>query len=245
MAKSFICVGFLFSCVVMLAVLDGCHSPNAPRKSEPADQASMQQMLKGTWILQEYEDSIDAGLTPKLLEYMFSKYNLMACDFDSGDYRILSYTPRMGNYYMDPLYDTCRIRFMPGSNKMVFEINYFDVQRRTASIDTAELIINGPDTILRFYDSIATALDLVKYDNSKCPNADVYQHLISSKFIAGKYFRVDDDQHEHHIIFTRCGDVEGAQNIDASMNDFATYSVVYSGFGIKMPHMLKPTCSHG
>ena len=191
----------------------------------------MRDALKGSWILQEYEDSIDAGLTPKLLEYMLDKPNGI---FYSVDPWTDSLHPdnivEMG-YKTDKTLDL-RAVFKFAESKMEF-YSLPDSASGAISklIATAEFIIDTPDAILKFhFDTSQRAVNFVKYDVGTCPHMTAYSHLINSKYLAGKYYRNDDEGKKHHIILTRCGSIEGAENIDVSMKEYALYSPVYFGF---------------
>jgi hypothetical protein len=191
----------------------------------------MRDELGGTWILQEYEDSTDAGLTPKLLEYMFNKWNQISYDVASGKARIfsLSQMRSIRGFYDTEYLDSCAVYLYPQSDKINFHISYPASMHRPPISDTAEFLISGNDTILRIHTD-STALDFVKYDIGKCSNIGVYSHLVNSRFIAGKYYALSDTAHRHHIIFTKCGDIEGAEFIAPYLKGFTNYSVVTRGF---------------
>jgi hypothetical protein len=206
----------------------------------------MHEALKGTWILKEYEDSTDAGLTPKLLAYLLGTKSQISYDMDhmiiSGFEPMrdgmLNYTGPKAVY---------ALRFDAPDRRLVIEIRSdttstdFDdegspIERKLPSriveIDTADFIVEGADTILRLNVG-ANQKDFVKYANTKCPDQSVYIHLVNSKFITGKYYALTDTGHAHHIAFTRCGGLEGAGNIDASLTEMTEYEVNVANFTTK------------
>jgi len=199
-------------------------TPPPPDKLTFKDAKSMQDALRGTWILKEYEDSIDGGLTPKLLEYMLEdvysiKYNSdTECQFilGNGGVRITA------DYYKAWREQSYSVDFVRSSGRILF------TNTDTRKTDTAQLIIDGADTVLKIRDSLA--IYFVKYDASKCQNTDEYNHLINSKFIAGKYYLVSDTGRKHHIIFTKCGKVEGAEYIAPELKDHSDYEVQFTHF---------------
>src|SRR5580698_2113773 len=74
MRKRFTAFIILLLTISAICTISSCHNNNAAKAPNASlvfkDEQSMRETLKGIWILKEYEDSIDAGLTPKLLEYM-------------------------------------------------------------------------------------------------------------------------------------------------------------------------------
>jgi hypothetical protein len=215
---------FFVMCITCLTLLSGCHNDNAPPpKFAFGDERYMQDALQGDWILQEYMDSIDAGLTPKLLEYMFDKVNLLQYRRAYG--RMQMYT--FARFKAAP--DTCDLLFDPANNTILFKVVYNDGQHPASRTDTAEFIINGSDTVLHLRGAFGQT-DYVRYSTDRCTGMDEYSHLINSKFIAGKYYALDDTARHHHIIFTRCGDIEGAEFIFPQLKDYSHYDVLMSGF---------------
>lgn len=224
----------LFFSIEALCGLSGCRerpASVAPDVSVFKDEQSMRAALTGTWILQEYIDSTDAGLTPKLLEYMFSRWNQINYDIKSGHAQIFSLVQdRDAKGFSDTEYlDSCIVTFMPRDNKMIFRIGYGERMHRAPAVDTAEFLISGGDTLLRVYKDSAV-IDFEKYGIGKCEKIDAYNHLVNSKFIAGKYYALSDTARRHHIIFTRCGEIEGAENIEPQFHSFTNYGVVTRGF---------------
>lgn len=212
-----------------MVCLPGCHNNTAAPSGNLSfkDEKSMRDALKGTWILEEYVDSIDAGLTPKLLEYMLEKMNQISYSPAPKNLVIkgVFHPLEMNSFWdLDRSVDSCMVIFEPHVNKLVFNI----VEHYYASkhlIDTAEFIFNGPDTLLRVYQG-AAVIDFIKYDASHCPGISEYDHLTNSKFIAGKYYLDSDTEKKHHILFTKCGGVEGAENISADLRGFNSYKTV-------------------
>lgn len=186
----------------------------------------MREAMAGNWILQEYEDSIDAGLTPKLLEYMLDKPNSIAYGIDPQS-DSLHPDNLIGMVYQHDKSEELNASFKYAESR----IDFFSLQQKSKHVASAQFLIDSPDAILRVsFDSLPRPLDFVKYDVGSCPHMTAYSHLINSKFIAGKYYRSDDTARKHHIIFTRCGNIEGAQNIDESMRNYEVYTVLYVGF---------------
>ena len=227
----------LYVVALICLFLSGCHNSGntdaTSGKTTFKDERSMRAAMMGSWILQEYTDSIDAGLTPKLLEFMLEKQ------------RLIEYDPNKKEGTADPVHSVyisegnsndeqlMLADFKFADNKIIFRKQAGDTSGKAiGQVVNADVIINAPDTILRLYtDSLLSSyIDFVKYDNSKCPDIDVYHHLINSKFIAGKYFREDDRGKERHIIFTRCGNIEGAENIDPSLHGHTDYDISMSHF---------------
>ena len=213
--------------------LSGCLNSTAQKSDKVSfkDEKSMREALKGTWILKEYEDSIDAGLTPKLLEYMLEglysiKYSSDTdCHFISGlGGRVLTtdYDKALGD-------ERCSIGILTSSGQIVF------TKSDSKKSDSAMLIIDGADTILKIRDTVDRYF--VKYDGSKCDNIDVYNHLVNSKFIAGKYYREEDKDKAKHIIFTKCGNIEGAINIDGSLDGMDGYFVTIANSSLGLDVM--------
>jgi hypothetical protein len=206
----------VFLCIVGF-MPSGCHyseknSPPPIFKNEKA----MQLFLKGRWILKGYEDSTDAGLSPKLLEYMLGQkisiqYGKIAAGWLSFD---------------DDTSEQYTVRCDNPCNKIYLKIK---TAGRSPGADTAEFIIADGDTILRIYADSAIR-DYVKYDVGMCIGINEYSHLVNSKFIAGKYYALADTAHRHHIIFTRCGGIEGASFIAPEFKDMTNYDVVLAGF---------------
>lgn len=224
----------IVSCFLVLTLssgiyLSGCHNTPAPDKFSFKDETSMRKTLEGTWILEEYMDSTDAGLTPKLLEYMLGKWNQIC--YESGKARIFSLSQtRNAKGSSDTEYrDSCTVHFYPGANKMIFRIAPQVWQHRQPAIDTAEFILSGNDTVLRVHID-SNVIDFIKYDIGRCEQMAEYSHLVNSKFIVGKYFALDDTARRHHIIFTKCGSIEGAQYIAPQYKDCSNYDVVIKGF---------------
>jgi hypothetical protein len=232
MAKSFTHF-FLLAVIPIICGLSACHSHTGIPASQLAfkDRHAMREALKGTWILQQYTDSIDAGLTPKLLEYIIdSEQNTIV--FDPAKWNNTNTDDLVGIGYEDAGRDQeVAADFKFASGQIDFYSQDSVTHKRIKLIASADFVIDTPDAILKVrFDTSHSTVNFVKYDVGACPHIAPYSHLINSKFITGKYYRADDDQQAHHIIFTRCGNVEGAQNIDASMQDFTIYSIVLSGF---------------
>ena len=205
--------------------LSGCQNSNtAPAKFGFKDERSMSEALRGTWILQEYMDSIDAGLTPKLLEFMLENIYSIKYTSDTDCLFVLG----MGGARITADYDKAwreqrySVDFLTSSGLMIF------TNRDTKKIDTAQFVIDGSDTILKIRDT--SAIYFVKYDASRCQNIDEYNHLINSKFIAGKYYLANDTGRTHHIIFTKCGKVEGVEYISSELKDHSDYDVQFTHF---------------
>ena len=192
----------------------------------------MREALRGTWILQEYEDSIDAGLTPKLLEYMLDHRHSIGYypDIKNGntDPRYLAYLWHDKNNVEMQLH----VSFKFAADMITFSGEKDKVTGSAPRPLIARFVINSPDTILRVYgdSSLMDSVDFVKYDNSKCQHVPAYFHLINSKFLAGKYYAVGDTGHRHHIIFTRCGTVEGAEYISSELSGCSDYEVQLANF---------------
>ena len=220
---------FLLLSIAVLCLMSACQSntnPPPPYKLTFKDTKSMQDALRGTWILKKYEDSIDGGLTPKLLEYMLDdvysiKYNSDTdCQFilGNGGARITA------DYYRAWREQSYSVDFVRSKGRIIF------TNTDTRKTDTAQLIIDDADTVLKIQDSLA--IYFVKYGASKCQNSDGYEHLINSKFIAGKYYLASDTARKHHIIFTKCGKVEGAEYISEQLKEHTNYDVKFNGFSI-------------
>lgn len=214
--------------------LAGCHTNNTTTSTSLfKDERSMQDALKGSWILQEYADSIDSGLTPKLLEYMLDKKHSLAYypDHKNGDADPTHLVYLWQN--KNALEDQVIADFRYAENKiLLFSETIKLAGQKPQKIATAEFIISPSDTILRLYsDSTPDShIDLIKYDNSNCIHTAAYSHIINSKFIAGKYFRIDDTGKIRHIIFTKCGNLEGVENIDASLSGHSQFEVTITNF---------------
>ena len=229
-------------------LISACHR-NAP-KAPPAefgfkDEQSMREALKGTWILKEYEDSVDAGLTPKLLEYMLGSRSCYNYDLRQLTTSGFQTTLNKDLYFDKNTTEDYQLSFDIAHNKLIIKVTIdtaiSDIDAdgkpglRTASLnnitesDTAEFLVEYGDTILRLHRD-STKTDFVKYDNNRCERVDAYSHLINSKFIAGKYFRADDQMKSRHIIFTRCGNVEGPENIEPSLSENTEYGVSLTNF---------------
>ena len=205
----------------------------------------MREALKGTWILKEYEDSVDAGLTPKLLEYMLGSRSCYNYDLRQLTTSGFQTTLNKDLYFDKNTTEDYQLSFDIAHNKLIIKVTIdtaiSDIDAdgkpglRTASLnnitesDTAEFLVEYGDTILRLHRD-STKTDFVKYDNNRCERVDAYSHLINSKFIAGKYFRADDQMKSRHIIFTRCGNVEGPENIEPSLSENTEYGVSLTNF---------------
>ncbi len=206
--------------------LSGCQNSNtAPAKFGFKDERSMREALRGTWILKEYEDSIDAGLTPKLLSYMMTK--LTQIDYDSNRLSVSGFGPLIDSlmFYANgsqiensgPIFDF-------RNNKIFFTLSKpysADSVRKDSSLINAEFIFNDSDTILRVHMD-STFTDFIKYPMS-CDEYPYY-HLINSKFIAGKYYLLNDTGKTHHILFSKCGAIEGSEFIDNELKGYTSYS---------------------
>jgi hypothetical protein len=216
MLKRTLAYTFIFGLLIPLALATGC-GMNSGKKSTavpPMNGSSMQQALKGHWISEEYADSIDAGLTPKLLEYMIDRAG--SIDFDPAhNIALLTGSDAI---------DTCRVGFDPVGNKV-----FFTAPGQGSAADTAEFIITATDTLLRLHRDSAI-VDFTKYDIGACPGISAYSHLVNSKFIAGKYYALSDAAKEHHIIFTRCGSIEGAEYISRLLKNCSSYEAALTNF---------------
>ena len=192
----------------------------------------MQEALKGAWILKEYEDSIDAGLTPKLLEYMLKDLRLL----EFSDSTCIAYSPYSVGANAPGTKKTFSViaspKLFPDLCKLLISAPVADSDQ----VDTAYYEISGDDTLLRLHHD-SKVLVFEKYIGNKCPSIDAYHHLVSSKFIAGKYYKTDDHEKQHHIIFTRCGNVEGAENLSKKLATKTQYAVKLSSF-LTGPDML-------
>ena len=228
--------------------MSACHS-NAPKAPVAQfgfkDEQAMREALKGTWILKEYEDSVDAGLTPKLLEYMLGSRSCMNYDLKQLTTSGFQTSLNKDLYFDNNTTEDYQLSFDIAHNKLIIKVTIdttiLDIDAdgkpslRTASLnnitesDTAEFVVEDGDTILRLHRD-STKTDFVKYDNSRCERVEAYSHLINSKFIAGKYFRADDHTRARHIIFTRCGNVEGPENIEPSLSENTEYGVSLTNF---------------
>jgi hypothetical protein len=226
MAKQSIAlIVFVFS-LLCIYFLQGCHNTAAPSvKLSFKDEKSMRMALEGTWILKEYEDSIDAGLTPKLLEYMLNDFCLLEfADSTCTAYSLYSFGANAPGT-KKTVSSIASLILFPDLCKLLIIVPVAD----SGQVDTAFYEISGDDTILRLrHDSMELVFE--KYIGNKCLGIDSYDHLVSSKFIAGKYYRTDDNEKQHHIIFTRCGNVEGAENISNGLATKTKYDVKLSSF---------------
>ena len=98
-------------------------------------------------------------------------------------------------------------------------------------IGKGKFILSGSDTLLSFEkDSISKPKIFIKYSSTSCDHGQAYEHLVNSKFIAGKYFLLADTGRSHHIIFTKCGNVEGAVYIDHFISEYKSYRPVLGGY---------------
>jgi hypothetical protein len=205
----------------------------------------MREALKGTWILQEYMDSVDAGLTPKLLEYMLGARSCLNYDLKQLTTSGFQTTLNKNLYFDNNTAENYQLSFDVAHNKLIIKVTIdttiSDIDadgklslktvslNKSTETDTAEFIIEYGDTVLRL-DRDSTYTDYVKYDNSRCEHIEAYSHLINSKFIAGKYFRADDQARSRHIIFTKCGNIEGPENIDPALSENTEYGVSLTNF---------------
>lgn len=192
----------------------------------------MREALKGSWILQEYADSIDAGLTPKLLEYMLDRQSLIVYAVDPWDTTNKNNTITIANEETNKDEDYIMI-FKCAENKIELFSKYDSLTREMPKyVATVEFVSSEPDMVLHLYnDSLKDKpVSFIKYDVGKCPHITPYSHLVHSKFIAGKYYGINDIERKHHIIFTRCGSIEGAENIDPLMRFFGEYGTVITNF---------------
>jgi hypothetical protein len=229
LSSAFIVFVSSISCIYFLS---GCNNNTVAPSAKLSfkDEKSMREALKGTWILKAYMDSIDAGLTPKLLEYMLGKCNRIKFVSESNILLINKRAKFMdeGQYHnLDGWTDSLIVKFSPNDNKIIF-IETIDPKQKPVA-DTAEYIFSHNDTILRLYKD-STTVDFVKYSIGKCDDIGDYSHLINSKYIAGKYYSLDDTAHLHHIIFTKCGNMEGAKYIMPKLSGYSTYFVSIEGF---------------
>lgn len=207
----------------------------------------MQNALRGTWILKEYEDSIDAGLTPRLLELNLIKRSVLT--YINGK-MISNGFEKWSNEKVYPVgnsEESYLLCFYPSQNKFSIEISS---AKMGSKLDTAEFIIDGLDTVLRVFDKSNSHV-YIKYDIDKCPDISPYTHLVNSKFIAGKYYNATDTAKRHHIIFTKCGNVEGAELIDSYLKDYKDYQIEIDDFNCTpdcisfIKPNLKDTTFHG
>jgi hypothetical protein len=109
----------------------------------------------------------------------------------------------------------------------------FDHSSKAAKqIGTLQFVFDGIDTTLMFHSEpeAKDSFEFIKYDMNKCSGFPDYMHLVNSKFIAGKYYNVSDTSSLHHIIFTRCGNVEGAENIAPDLTKGSYYEVQLGQF---------------
>ena len=225
-------IGFLLS-ISSVFCLSGCLNSTAQKSDKFIfkDEKSMRDALRGRWILKEYEDSIDAGLTPKLLEYMLEKMNYISysSEHDILIVRGLFHHIEKNHFWdVDRSVDSSSVSFEPLIDKLIFRVTEQSYESKRI-IDTAEFVINEMDTVLRVHQD-SKVIDFIKYDAGLCSNNDEYGHLVNSKFIAGKYYLYSDTGHAHHIIFTKCGDIEGAQYIDPAFNGYSNYGIGLMGF---------------
>ena len=219
------------SCVFFLP---GCRNSDTQKSDKVSfkDAKSMQGALKGSWILKEYEDSIDAGLTPKLLEYMLKDLRLLEFS-DTSFTSFSSYSVGTNVSRAKKTFSVIASPILfPGLCKLLISVPVEDSDQ----VDTAYYEISGDDTILRLHHD-SREIVFEKYIGNKCSGTDPYDHLVSSKFIAGKYYRTDDNEKQHHIIFTRCGNIEGAENISKRLETRLRYTIKLSSF-LTGPDML-------
>ena len=232
------------SCVFFLP---GCCNSDTQKSGKVSfkDEKSMQETLKGSWILKEYQDSIDAGLTPKLLEHMLEGENsINYFDLVEGTSNrnmnlenlhiygktqidMIGYGSNFGYYYTKTVFDY-------KSNELFFftrDHNPYGEKLTKRLIGKGKFIISETDTLLSFEkDSISKPKIFIKYSSTSCEQGHPYEHLVNSKFIAGKYFLDSDTERSHHIIFTKCGNVERAENIDHFLTEHNSYKVILGGY---------------
>jgi hypothetical protein len=248
MAKRITAFIILLLTISGICFMSACHSNAAKAPATRfgfKDEQSMRQALQGTWILQEYMDSVDAGLTPKLLEYLLGSRSCINYDLKQFTTSGFQTSLNKNLNYDNSAAENYQLSFDVAHNKLIIKVTIdttiSDIDAagkpvlRTASLgkstetDTAEFMVEYGDTILRLHrDSMQT--NFVKYDNSRCEHVDAYSHLINSKFIAGKYYRLDDQSKARHIIFTRCGNIEGPENIEPSLTENTQYGVSLTNF---------------
>lgn len=214
----------ILNMIAGLFILSGCH--NDARSSEKLgfkDERSMREAMKGNWILQEYSDSIDAGLTPKVLGYMFQ--DLYGIEYTSDSCLLLfaAHSPSGNTIFMNSSLPYS-LSFIPSQSMVVFRKVSSEGADKGLPSDTAVLAVDQADTILRFI-SGSFSLQLVKYDAYQCPGIDAYSHLVNSRFIAGKYYSAGDTGHLHHIIFSKCGIIEGQEYIGPEFKTKDNYGV--------------------
>lgn len=231
MAKSSSNIIAVVLAVVTFMLIGGCHTPVKPPEAFAfKSEQAMQNALRGSWILQEYADSIDAGMTPKLLEFMVTKSHAITYSPDGKSMNEV----RIGDQD-DKNSELLSVDFDFKANKLTFYQKGVakDTTGKPIGAMIATFTINDGDTVLQFQSDSADGKirDFVKYDINKCPEVSAYEHLVNSKFIAGKYYNAEDKDHIHNIVLTRCGSIQGAENISPTMSGYDHYIPLVEGFG--------------
>ena len=172
-------------------------------------------------------DSIDAGQTPSQLQYIRDRWDELIYFPESNKLRIDEHfeSPDMREFDVINYGDSSFVRFDPSSNKFTFYAFFAEYRRRLPLVDSAEFIYVDGDTILRIHRD-TMPVDLIKYYQGACVQDDPYSHLFKSRFIAGIYYNANDPQHRHHIIFTKCGNMEGCEFISPDFKSYQTYSIL-------------------
>jgi hypothetical protein len=214
----------------LLTSLAACR--NTSKEEQPfrfKDEKSMREALKGSWILKEYADSVDAGLTPKLLAYMFASENTIDYYPDKTGKDSDVVVIWKGNSSQFTIDDqTFETNFDYKENKLFFSHHYKDTSGKDITqLDSAEFVVDGIDTTLIFLgdSNPHQGRSFIKYNVGSCPEMNAYQHLVNRRLITGKYYNVSDPQHLHHILFSSCGSIEGAGYISSSFSGFSDYDV--------------------
>ena len=235
-------------CLFMASVwmMQGCHSNNSPTTTSGfKDERAIRATLSGTWILREYEDSIDAGLTPKLLELMLGPKSIIS--YEQGHLSMWGlYPSRRDTTEEEHVFsEEFELGFDAATQKLIITVSENEeeltvdsagrpnsqraAKNKVLKVDTAEILVDGGDTVLRLHMD-SSVHDFVKYDVGKCKDIVPYAHLVNSKFIAGRYYALSDTGRLHHIIFTKCGSVEGVENILPELNGYSGYAVELTNF---------------
>ena len=227
----------IFIAVISMTTSACLHRSPKEEGSGFKDDAAMRTALRGSWILQEYADSIDAGLTPKLLEYILEREHSIEYYPGAAEGAVTTGAPdkvRVG-YQENNTEKTLTVRFDPKANKITF-LEPIDLKQSAISykeVAHAEFLIINRDTNLLFYNDSTPGkpIEFTKYDMNRCDHVPAYLHLVSSRFIAGKYYAADDKDRSHHIIFTKCQNIEGAENISTDFKSSSMYQVELGQFG--------------
>ena len=238
---------FFFLISILLSILAGCrdNGSHLPESFSLKDKPAMQQTLRGTWILREYEDSIDAGLTPKLLELMLGPKSIIS--YEQGHLSMWGlYPSRRDTTEEEHVFsEEFELGFDAATQKLIITVSENEeeltvdsagrpnsqraTKNKVLKVDTAEILVSEGDTVLRLHTD-SSFHDFVKYDVGKCKDIVPYAHLVNSKFIAGRYYALSDTGRLHHIIFTKCGSVEGVENISPDLKGYSEYGLELTNF---------------